>query len=377
MKIIVCPDSFKGSLSANEAADIIADSIASLIPDAQIIKIPLGDGGEGTSSILKENLKMEIQFCQAHDAMMNPVETKYLIDKSKKIAFIESAEVIGLEKINIENRNPMLASSYGLGEVITDAIKMGCTDISVSLGGSATCDGGMGMLNALGYRFFDKESNILKGNGEETGYINRIEASERESILSKIKFTAVCDVTNPLYGKSGAAYVYAPQKGANPIQVEILDEGLKNLYDKSVDYKLVAEGSADFTGSGAAGGLGFALMTYLKASYKSGIDFCLEKLNFEEKISDADLIITGEGRLDGQSLMGKVLNGVLKQAGKYNIPLIAVGGSCKDYDLLKAAGVKEIFSISNKTLSLVENMQPEIAAQNLKNTIKKYFHIYL
>lgn len=340
MKIVICPDSFKGSLKAKEVSQIIAESIKEIMPSAHIVQIPLADGGEGTADLLHENDYPERVNLYAHDPIGNFIQTQFYSDPSHKRAFIESADIIGLPLIAPKDRNPLNASSRGLGEVIKYAAENGFTEITVSLGGSATCDGGKGMLEALkGIR------------------------------LEGIEFKIICDVDNPLLGENGAVYIYSPQKGAKKEDLPILESKMVEFVFQCINKGLCSVSDTTRAGAGAAGGLGFAFQSILHAQTFKGIDFIFHKTNFEEEIENADLIITGEGKIDKQSLMGKVLSGVISKAKLKDISIIAIGGIVEDKDIIIKAGVKEIYEIINKELSHEENMKRETAMINLKKCI--------
>lgn len=370
-KIIVCPDSFKGSLTAFEVTKTITDSIKELSDDIEVVPIPLADGGEGTASILsKYGYENKVKLATV-DALGHPIEASYLISSDGKGAFIESASALGIALLNPKDLNPLIASSYGLGLIVKDAVEMGCKEITISLGGSATCDGGMGMLNALGYRFFDSLGQPLKGNGKNLIKISKIVSpSDNYNLVNpdNLKFITVCDVKNPLYGLNGAAYVFAPQKGAKPQDLPFLETGLRNLarHRNHGNFHLK-------NGAGAAGGIGFAMFAFLNSNYVSGIDFILQKIGFEDRIVDSDILITGEGKIDHQSLMGKVLEGVLEVASKHKIEVIALAGKVEDEKLILKSGVKSIYEIADPRLSLEENLLPQNAKANLRKAIRKIF----
>lgn len=374
LKIIICPDSFKGSLSAHDVADLIAETLSEAFSEydqtLEVVKFPLADGGEGTASILSNKYPDKISV-KTKDPLGRPIQVDYFANLEKGSAFIESASAIGLPLLSKEERNPLKCTSFGLGLLILDALQKGCDKITVSLGGSATCDGGIGMLKALGYKFLDRNQKELNCIGEDLNLIHKIEDSEISPILKKVDFSAVCDVRNPLLGEYGASPVFAPQKGASPDDVKILETGLKNYVGKTISFGFSQDSDAWKPGAGAAGGLGFSLQSFINAEYKSGIDFVLDSLDFNSRIKGADLIITGEGKIDRQSLMGKVLEGVLKRANLNNIPVIAVGGMIEDKEELMKAGILSIYEISVTSHSLEFNMKPEIAKQNLKVTLKK------
>ena len=339
MKIVVCPDSFKGSLSSKEVTSIISRTIKKYYPEADILEIPLADGGEGTSDVIRENIYTERVDTKAHDPLGRLIQTKYYKSADGEKVLIESADIIGLPLLKEEERNPLKASSYGLGELIREAIERGGKDITVSLGGTATCDGGKGMMEAL----------------------NSCE-------LGNIHFTAIADVTNPLLGDNGAVKIFAPQKGAALEDIPVLEKRLEDFFESAKLKGICKSNDAIRDGSGAAGGLGFAFQTFLKADCKRGIDFVLEKVDFKGRINKADLIITGEGKVDSQSLMGKVLNGVIETVMPHKIPIIIIAGRVNEIPALKKSGVVEIYEISNPNLSPEENMKHTTAVENLVMT---------
>lgn len=371
-KIIVCPDSFKGSLKATEVADIIRQRLLVHFPHTDVISLPLADGGEGTLEVISQNCgKWESVNCEAHNPLMKKIYTSYLIDFASKTAIIESAGIIGLDLISPDKRNPLKASSFGLGEIVNDSINKGCKKIYITLGGTATNDGGLGMLAALGFKFYDQLDNLLIPIGENLKYINKIVLPDNVKKLRETDFFVVCDVTNPLTGENGATNIYGRQKGANDEIIKFLENGMINFAEVVERTLPEAKNKKSYPGAGAAGGLGFALQTFLKSKYKSGIKFIFQMTEFEKRIEGADLLITGEGRIDCQSLMGKVLNGILEIANQRNIPLIAIGGKINDEIILKEAGIKNLFAISNPVLSLNENIRKENAVVNLKRGVDK------
>lgn len=370
-KIVLCPDSFKGSLSAKEVVEIMAEKIKRLCPASRLVCIPLADGGEGTIDVLSDTIQCEKAKVNVHDSLGNIISAEYLIYDSGKKCLIESASAVGLDLIEKSKRQPMKMSSRGVGELILDAAFKGCEEIFVSLGGTGTCDGGMGLLNELGFKFYDHQGIRLVGKGEDLTKIGIIDAKDVNPCLKKIKLKAVCDVSAPLYGKKGAAFVFAPQKGASPDEIEILDAGLKNFAVVSQEAGLTDFYTAMKPGSGAAGGMGFAMTGLLNAEYISGVDFVMEAVDFENRIKDADLIVTGEGRIDKQSLMGKVGDGVLKRAERHRIPVVGLGGKVENADLLEQAGFSAVYEISDPNKSLEENMNKETTLLNIENALEK------
>lgn len=378
MKIVICPDSFKGSISAQEAAQCITFALKDRLPDAEIIQMPLADGGEGTGEVLKNIFPEEIKV-KTVDPLMRPISATYLSsgilcsnrsESSTKKIFIESANAIGLPLLKSHERNPLVASSFGLGVMIKDAVKSGANDITVSLGGSATSDGGFGMLAALGWSFLDEKGSSLPPLPSNILKIHTIIPSKDFREISDIKFRVLCDVENPLFGSQGAAIVFAPQKGADACQTELLDKALRYWDSLWQQYGVTDKSGAYEAGAGAAGGLGYAFRNVLKADIYKGIEFILDALQFDRAIGGAHLIITGEGKVDRQSIMGKVICGVLNHAIKKKIPVFVIAGQAEDVEILKAKGVAEVFEISDAGLSIEKNMETTQTKENLKNSIQ-------
>lgn len=332
-KVIIAPDSFKGCLTADEVSRSIAEGLRQISPLSQPIIILLSDGGEGFGEIFNKRDKVKTE-CFAEDPLGRLIKTDYYIIDNGETAVIESAKVCGLGLLSPEERNPMKASSFGLGQLIKDAIGKGCKKIMVGLGGSAVNDGGTGMLSALGYEFYDRKGNLLKGKGEDLSKIYKISSP---NVMPDVEFQAVCDVKNPLLGSEGATYVYSFQKGADMKMADSLEKGMENYAKVCKDF--LRKDFSVYAGTGAAGGLGFAIKAFFDGIIKEGIDVVMEANGFEEALHDADLIITGEGSIDRQSLMGKVLDGVCKRAKKFGIPVIALGGKVKDAEIIEEAGV--------------------------------------
>jgi len=327
MKILICPDKFKGSLTADEVAEAVAEGIRYVDPQIESIKFPLADGGDGTAAILTDHFKGEFIRINVHDPLFEIVEVDYGFAKSIKTAFIEMSSASGLRLIPKEKQNPLFTTTLGTGEMIRDAICRGAERIFLGIGGSATNDAGTGMAVALGYKFLDINGTELKPAGINLLSINAIDDSSLLFNPSVIDVKIACDVDNPLYGVKGAAYIYGPQKGATPVIVKKLDKGLRNFarvvaekYGKDVD---------QMPGAGAAGGLGAGAVAFLNASLRSGIELVMDITGFEERLKTADLIITGEGKIDKQTFQGKVIDGVTKRAGKFNVPVLAICGDMK------------------------------------------------
>ena len=371
MKIIIAIDSFKGSLSSKDAGKAAEEAIHSLLPECETICIPIADGGEGTLSVIMETTGATLHTVLAHNPCMEVIPAQYGISADGQTAFIEMAAISGLPLIREDQQNPMETTTFGTGELILDALQKRCTRFIVGIGGSATNDGGTGMLQALGFKFMNYEGKPLGLGGKTLNEISRIDHSQVNPLLKKAHFIAACDVRNPLYGPEGSAFVYARQKGAEDAMIIELDKGMQSFAE--IIQKETGKDISHIPGSGAAGGLGGGMLALLKAELKSGADLLLDFCKFEEKIPGADLIITGEGSIDRQSLMGKIPGKILQIANKHHIPVIGISGIAKDRDLLKQAGFKEIYTTKPDSMTIEEAMKPGIAEQNLKNTVLSIF----
>ncbi len=337
MKILVAPDSFKGTLTAQEVCDIIGQAFAETIKDSEIIKLPAADGGEGLCACLHKIAGGEIKNALVCGVFGEKISAEYLMLENKT-AVIEMAACAGLPLAG-DNKNPEKATTFGVGELIKDAVSNGAERILLGLGGSATNDCGAGMAAALGFSFLDENGADFVPTGGTLCRVSKITAPENPI---KISVTAACDVENPLYGKNGAAYVFAPQKGADKDTVIRLDKGLRHMAE--VIKADCAIDVADIKGSGAAGGMGAGAVAFLSAKLEKGIDILLDVAEFEKKCADADLIITGEGRLDFQSVNGKVISGIAERAAKMNKTVIAICGSRGDgAEKIKSLGVTELY----------------------------------
>ncbi len=324
MKFVIAPDKFKGSLSGHQFCEAVERGIKKVFPTAEVIKKPLADGGDGTIEVVKDYLNAAEIAPQVNDPLFRPINAPYLFSESLKTAYIEMSEASGHKLLRKSELNCMHTTSFGTGELIKDAILKGAKEIILGIGGSATNDAGIGMAQALGYQFIDKNGKQLKPIGRSLTKIATIEKSQVVESLNKVNFKVACDVTNPLYGPNGAAYVYGPQKGASLADIKILDKGLEN-FAKIVKQQYYLD-VQKLKGAGAAGGMGAAGVTFLNADLVSGIDLIKELANFDDCITDADWIVTGEGKLDGQTIAGKTISGVLTSAGKKNIPVAALCG---------------------------------------------------
>ena len=344
MKILVAPDKFKGSLTAAEVADAIAEGTHLVNPAYEVIKFPLADGGDGTASILTNHFRGEFVHIQVHNPLFKIIDAVYGYAEIIKTAFIEMSAASGLRLIPKEIQNPLYTSTLGTGEMIRDAIDKGAQKIFLGIGGSATNDAGTGMAATLGYKFTDRNGNELKPVGENLELIHSIDDSDLVFNPADIDVKVACDVDNPLYGKNGAACVYSPQKGATPGMVKKLDKGLRNF--ATIVMKKYGKNVSQIPGAGAAGGLGAGAVVFLNARLISGIKLVMDITKFEDHLKTASLIFTGEGKIDDQTFQGKVIDGVTQLAKKYNIPVITVCGDLKINDQeLKSHGIQAAQSL--------------------------------
>lgn len=345
MKIVVAIDSFKGCLSSQEANQAAAEGIKRIYPDAEIVQVPVSDGGEGFLDAFHVAMGRQLTEVKVRDPLMRPIMAKYLLHGQK--AVIEMAQASGLTLLTPEERNPLVATSYGVGQLVADAVRKGAKHIIVGLGGSATSDVGIGMLKALIDTF------------AQHGQWDDIQE------LKNVHFTIASDVKNPLYGENGAAYVYASQKGATPEMIVRLDERAKKFAEVSA--KHFGFDRSQQAGAGAAGGLGYAFMQYLDADCVSGIELLLDTIKFDEMVSNADLVITGEGSADRQTLMGKLAMGILRHSKPTPVCLIA--GRINDQDALLHAGFSRVECINPSNITLEEAMRKKIAQENISRTV--------
>ncbi|MGL6105271.1 glycerate kinase family protein [Romboutsia sp.] len=374
MKVVISIDSFKGSLSSIEAANAIKTGITNVYNTADIKIMPLADGGEGTVEALVEGMNGEEGIISVTGPINEKVNATYGILKETNTAIIEMAQASGLPLVPTELRNPLNTTTYGVGEIIKEAIDKGCRNFIVGIGGSATNDGGIGMLQALGFEFYDENNNLVGLGGKVLNQIKSIKIDNRLKELDECNFKIACDVNNPLFGTNGAAHIYGPQKGATPEIVEELDRGLINFAE--VVKKDLGKDIANIAGVGAAGGLGFAFLAFLNSKLESGIKIILDEIKLEDVIKDADIVITGEGRLDNQTAMGKAPIGVAKLAKKYGAKVIAIAG-CTTDDAVKCneEGIDAYFSIVNRSMSLDEAMNKDNASKNMIQTTTQIFNL--
>jgi len=351
VKFVLAPDKFKGSLTGLQFCNAVAVGLRRVLPKAEIIKLPLADGGDGTFEILEYHLKGKRIKVRVNDPLFRPTEAVYLFIESKRTAFIEMAEASGLKLLQPEEQNCFHTTSIGTGEIILDAINKGARTIMLGIGGSATNDCGIGMATALGYKFADENNTNVIPIGKNLSQIKRIDISNVNPDLEKIEFKVACDVRNPLFGSNGAAHIYGPQKGASENEIILLDQGLEHiskLFSKQFNLDV-----QNIEGVGAAGGMGAGSIVFLKANLMSGIELVKELIDFETKIKNADWIITGEGKLDSQTLSGKTIQGVITSANKQNIPVAALCGSIElPKQIANNLGISYMDSIINRANSL-------------------------
>ena len=355
MNIVVAPDSFKESLSAKVVASSISVAIEKVMPDANVIQIPISDGGEGLLEALITPSKGKLIPTKVKDPLLRNIEAHYGILGDGTTAVIEMATASGLELLEESERNPLITSTYGTGQLIRDALDKGCRKIIIGLGGSATNDGGIGMIKALGGKFLNKKGETIEEGGGVLDDLNRIDVSELDKRLLNCEIIGACDVSNPLTGKQGASIIFGGQKGGSPLELEQLD---KNLFHyASILKSNLGMDIKGVEGAGAAGGMGAALLAFLEAELVPGIELIMEALQLEAHIKNSDLVITGEGKIDRQTLNGKVIMGIAKVAKKHRVPVIAITGKIgNDIDEIYKLGVTSIFSIVDQPMTLQESI---------------------
>ena len=342
--------------------------------NAETVILPLADGGEGTVEAIITAAGGTMTSVAVHNPLSRLIQVSYGIMSKTKTAVIEMAAASGITLIEENDRNPLYTTTYGVGEMISDAIKKGCREFIIGIGGSATNDGGVGMLQALGFGFLDKNGKQISYGAAGLRDLEEIKADKMIPELKDCKFFVACDVKNPLCGENGCSAIYGPQKGATPEMIAAMDKWLGN-YAKLTG-SINATSDKNFPGSGAAGGLGFAFLSYLHSELKSGIDIVMKAVNLESYIENADIVITGEGRLDGQSFMGKAPIGVAKLAKKYHKPVIAFSGCVTDDAVIcNEYGIDAFFPIIRTPCSLEEAMNTNNAYKNLTDTAEQVFRL--
>ena len=376
MKIVIATDSFKGCLSSLEAGNCMKDAILEVEPDADIKVFPLADGGEGTVESLMSCMKGHEETVTVTGPLGEKTESFYGIveNNGARTAVMEMANVAGITMLPDKSKNPMNTTTYGVGEMILDAADKGCREFIIGIGGSATNDGGMGMLEALGVEFFNAEGKRAGIYGRDMLRVASVKTDNMAPVLKECHFTIMCDVTNPLCGENGSSYIYGPQKGATEKTVKQMDEGLLNYAE--VIKRDTGKDHANDNGAGAAGGLGFAFMSFFNTSLVPGITFILDKLSIEEEMTDADIVITGEGKLDAQTAMGKTPVGVAALAKKHGAMVIAFAGQKgKGASCCNKAGIDAYFSVTGAPVTTEEAMDKDTAMKNITSTVRQTFRL--
>lgn len=374
MKVVIAIDSLKGSLSSMEAGTAIKDGILAAKPDAEVIVKPLADGGEGTTDALIEGMNGERIDLTVTGPMHTPVAAYYGYLKDTNTAVMEMASAAGITLVPDSEKNPLLATSYGVGEMINDAIQRGCRNFIIGIGGSVTNDGGIGMLKALGVRFLDENGEDAGEGGQALAKVARIDVSGMNPLLKECHIQVACDVNNPLCGENGSTYVYGPQKGVTEDMKKTLDEAMAHF--ARVTSETLENDYMNTPGAGAAGGLGYAFLAYTGAALTPGIELILDAVGLEEELSGADVVVTGEGRLDFQTAMGKAPVGVARLAKKYNAKVIAFAGSVtKEATACNKEGIDAFFPILRSVCTLAEAMDPVAARNNMTATVEQVFRL--
>ncbi|WP_314967717.1 glycerate kinase [Phocaeicola abscessus] len=372
-KIILAFDSFKGSVSSEEIAVALDRAIRKDFPGITVRTFRIADGGEGTTEALCSSLNASRTTCWAHDALMRPITATYAIAEDGRTALIEVAAAAGLSLLNGRERNPLHTTTYGVGEIVKDALSKGCREMILGLGGSATNDAGTGMLSALGVKFFTAEGEEISPSGGRLSAISSIDTSLLLPELSETSFRILSDVDNPFCGREGAAYIFAPQKGAGGKEVVLLDNGL-HRYGELI-LKTTGTDIFHLPGAGAAGGMGGGLLPFLRAELLPGSKTILEILHFREAIKGASLILTGEGKIDRQTVRGKALKGIVDIAREENVPVAALCGAVADTEELNGAGFAAIFSVQSSPVTWKRAMRRDIVLGNLSRTARQIIRL--
>lgn len=383
MKIVTAIDSFKGSMTSMEAGLAVTEGIHRVDSDVDVQIRPLADGGEGTVDALVAGMNGMKQEIQVTGPLGTPVVCEYGIIESSKTAVIEMAGAAGITLVPDEKKNPLYTTTYGVGEVIKDAIGKGCRRFIIGIGGSATNDGGIGMLQALGGELLDKSGKQVPFGAEGVEKLASISCKNLLPELKECSFRIACDVDNPLYGEKGCSYIFGPQKGATPEMVELMDGWMENYAKITEEYFADSKTQLgkfnydpNYPGCGAAGGLGFAFRTFLHGKLEPGISIVLEEIGIENQIKNADIVITGEGRLDGQTVMGKAPIGIARLAKKYGKPVLAFSGSVtEDAASCNEAGIDAFFPILRQVTTLEEAMDPQTAQKNMESAVEQVFRV--
>lgn len=374
MKVVVAIDSLKGSLTSLEAGDAIKEGILKVMPEAEVAVRPLADGGEGTVEALALGMGGKLETVRVTGPLGTPVDCTYGILEADKTAIVEMSGAAGITLVPQKDRNPLHTTTYGVGEVIKDAISKGCRHFIVGIGGSATNDGGIGMLQALGYGMLDKDGKQVSLGAKGLSELVSITDDHVLPELKECSFRVACDVTNVLCGKQGCSAIFGPQKGATPQMIEQMDQWLSH-YAKLTSDKF-EKADAQFPGTGAAGGMGFAFLSYTNAELQSGIRIVLEETKLESFVKEADIVVTGEGRLDGQTVFGKAPIGVADIAKKYDKLVVAFAGCVtEDAVACNEHGIDAFFPILRGVQTLDEAMKPVRARKNMVETVEQVFRL--
>ena len=373
MKIVIAMDSFKGSLSSTEAGYAVADGIKRVFPEAETIVFPVADGGEGTTDALVSGMKGEYRTITVSDPLGRPISARYGVLQDHT-AVIEMAAASGLTLLQPSERNPLFTTTYGFGEMIADAIRQGCRHFILGIGGSATNDCGIGCLQALGFGIHNVAGQQVPYGARGIAQVHSITSDGVIPELRECKFYVASDVTNPLCGERGCSAVFAPQKGADAVMVAAMERDIRHYADVVRQY--IPEADPEFPGSGAAGGLGYALHTFLKAELKRGIDVVIQQTGIENAIKTADLVVTGEGRLDAQTVFGKAPVGIALTAKRYHVPVIAFCGCVgAGAEACNQNGIDAFFPILRQICTLEEALETGNGRQNLSDTVEQVFRL--
>ena len=374
MRVVVAVDSFKGSLSSMDAGMAVSEGIKRTIPDAKVAVRPIADGGEGTVDALCMALGGIIMSIDVTGPLGEKVKAEYGLVVQSRTAIIEISAAAGITLVSDEQKNPLNTTTYGVGEIIADAISRGCRDFIIGIGGSATNDGGIGMLQALGFDILNKDGVAVSFGAKGLSEIYSISSENVNPALKECTFNIACDVKNPLCGKNGCSAVYGQQKGADKEMISNMDKWL--LAYAEIAKQSFPDADKDADGAGAAGGLGFAFMTFLSGELKNGINLILEKTNLEEYIKGADIVVTGEGKLDSQTVMGKVPVGVASIAKKYDKKVIAFSGcATREAYVCNSHGIDAFFPVVRGACSLEEAMNIDVAFENVADTAEQVFRL--
>ena len=370
-RIAVASDSFKGSLTSLEVAYSVEKAVHDVLPACEVVMVGVADGGEGTMEALLQTLGGKRVTCAVADPLGRIIDASYVVLNDGITAVVEMASASGLTLLRPDERSPLRTSTYGTGQLILDALDRGCRKFLVGIGGSATNDAGMGMLAALGYRFIATSGAVQEPSGQALGGVCHIDGSRVHPALAEAEFIVACDVKAPLFGPEGAACVFAPQKGADQQAVEVLDEGLRHFSE--VVAGTTGRDCSHVPSAGAAGGLGYAFMQFLNARLESGVEMLLDTIDFDSIIKGSDLVITGEGCIDSQTLTGKAPYGVAQHAGRLGIPVLAIGGTVKIGKAQAAeSGFMDLLQVTPDEMPLSVAMRKDVAAENVFKTVSRW-----